>query len=69
MSNNLTAEERALRNLDNAQLAAALDGPTTLTALPHPDGPHLKPIRPSAKQARTEAARRLRWPDTYESHR
>lgn len=65
MSNTLNPQEVALRKLDNHQLAAALDGPAILTALPHPDGDHLNPVRPTSTQARTEAARRLRWADVY----
>lgn len=69
MSNTLTPEQRAIRSLDNARLAAMLDGPHKVPALPHPDGPHLNPIRVSMKQVRQEAARRLRWDDVYEAHK
>lgn len=69
MSNNLTPSERALRNLSNAQLAAVIDGPRTPSGLPHPDGSHLKPVRPKMREATREAARRLRWADAYDSRR
>lgn len=69
MSNNLNPQERAVRALDNHRLAAMLDGPHKCPALPHPDGSHLKPIRPTMAQVRQEAARRLRWEDTYEAHK